>query len=143
MLSNLYFLEFLPPSYFDFLAFIDLLENDFNSSSSEMVLKCDLHEALIDPLTLLNGEYFVSITYRIMQTNHTTPNHATPYHTTPHYATPNHTTPHYTTPKHTILNHTTPCHNTLHCPKHNIQHHITLHQITPHHTMQSIPHHAY
>ena len=25
-----------------------------------MVLKCDLHEALIDPQTLLNGEYFVS-----------------------------------------------------------------------------------
>jgi hypothetical protein len=32
-----------------------------SSSGNEMVLKCDLHEALIDPMTLLSGEYFVSI----------------------------------------------------------------------------------
>ena len=41
-------------------AFADLLEDGLSSNSNEMVLKCDLHEALIDPLTLLNGEYFVS-----------------------------------------------------------------------------------
>mgnify|MGYP002803526918 CR=1 FL=1 len=36
----------------------DLLADDLSSNSNEVVLKCDLHEALIDPLTLLNGEYF-------------------------------------------------------------------------------------
>ena len=37
-----------------------------SSSGNEMVLKCDLHEALIDPMTLLSGEYFVSIACIIM-----------------------------------------------------------------------------
>ena len=96
-----------------------------------MVLKCDLHEALIDPLTLLNGEYFVSITYGIMQTNHTTPwpNHATPYHTTLHYTKSHHTIPHHTKAHHT--QHTTPHHNTLHT---TIPQHTTLYQTTPYNT---------
>ncbi|XP_028397320.1 meiosis 1 arrest protein-like [Dendronephthya gigantea] len=36
----------------------DLMENNFGAHSNEMVLKCDLHESLIDPLNLLCGEYF-------------------------------------------------------------------------------------